>query len=191
MEPRLIPLRAFPSRLLLSAYHLECLFGAHGPEILRPRADCVGQFEYKESVRVVGSEGATLSVSAFGPPWEETLLELAEEDAQTLGIKAPKRLPGSVGKGVTIRLQGPAGVVELKKGAVVPFGSLYLSPEEAEVFHLVNGQTVRLCLVDRPSVIFDKVLVRVHPTYRLHAEVSNTHATFPASGSVFSQLVFS
>ena len=161
MAAVLIPIELPVSRAYLSLAHQEHLFGkAHEMRILRPRKGCKGQFVYKETVRVLGRGESSIHVPIFGPPWEETRIELTPKDAKTLEVKT----------GAT--LQGGVGVVRLKRGVAVPGSSLFCSPDEAKRLQLRHGEQVELCLADRPTIVFEHAEVRVHPTYSLLFEPS-------------------
>ncbi len=161
MAAVLIPIELPTSRAYLSLAHQEHLFGkAHEMRILRPCKGRKGQFVYKETVRVLGPGESSIHIPIFGPPWEETRIELTPKDAKHLDVKA----------GAT--LQGDAGVVKLKEGVMVPASSLFCSPDEAQSLQLRHGSNVELCLTNRPTIIFEQVEVRVHPTYSFLFEPS-------------------
>ena len=161
MNARLIPLELIQSCAYLSEAHQKHLFGsAYEMRIAKPRPWMKGQFLYCETLRILGAKETSLHLPIFGPSWEETTLELAPEDAKTLEVSS------------SATLQGPSGVVKLKEGVVVPGSRLYCSPEEATLLGVGQDDRVELCLSDRPTVVFQDVLVRVHPTYALLFQLS-------------------
>lgn len=181
MTTMLIPIELLSSRVCLSLEHQKHLFGeAHGMEILRSRTGRKGQFVYKETVRMVGPKEIFLHLPIVGPSWEETHVELAPKDAK---LFAPTSL---------VTLQGSAGVVKLKMGMVAAGSSLYCNLEEAERLGVHNGDCVELCLADKPTVGFEHVEVRVHPTYALLAELClEPSEAFDVHSGEMAQLVIS
>lgn len=193
MAATLIPIERMDSCLYLSEAHQKHLFGSnYEMQILRPRPGMKGQFLYKETVRVLGAKDTSLNVSLYGPPWEQSSLELSKKDAKALGISAPEHASGELRKSASCTLQGPAGVVELKEGVISPTSSLYCSPEAAAQLGVAQDQRVRLCLADQPRVMFEDVSVRVHPTYALLFHVSSVDAqSSKVRDGMMAQLVIS
>jgi len=192
-QPIVIPIEIIESRLFLSSKHQDHLFGeSHQMQIANPRPHMQGQFEYKERIRVLGDDKASLNVRVYGPPWEESYLEVTQADAKLLGIDSPSRAPGDFKKSGSCTLQGPAGVVEIKEGVICPVSSLYCSSTDAERLRVNNGDEVKLCLTDNPRQTCSKVVVRVHPTYNLvvHVQADEVDSEWTRRGST-AQLVFS
>ncbi|MBI2485146.1 hypothetical protein HYW18_03300 [Candidatus Uhrbacteria bacterium] len=162
-----IPVEAQTPHVHLSERHGRLLFGeTHAFSFLRPRPYLDGQFVYREDVRVAGPSGMLAHVTIIGPAWEETQLELSLGDARVLGLEIPDRDSGDTRKSPSVRLQGPAGAIDLTQGVLIPLPHLHLSPNDAEDFHVQNGQRVRVCLAHDPRETFDNVLVRIHPSYQ-------------------------
>ena len=167
LRPQGIPVEAQTTHVHLSERHTVLLFGNHfSPSILRPRPYLQGQFIYREDVRAVGPKGMLPRVQIFGPVWEKTQMELTDADAELLGLKPPRRDSGELSRAASVKIQGPAGVVELTSAVIVPRPHLHLSPDDAASLGAKNGDRVVVCLEHDPREVFKDVAVRVHPSYQ-------------------------
>ncbi len=130
-----------------------------------------GQFLCNERVSLVGPKGRLERVAVLGPARSEGQVELSRTDAVALGVAAPVRLSGNVAGSPGILIEGPKGALELPCGAIVAQRHIHMTPEDAQLQKVENGQTVRLkTMTDRP-VVFEDVAVRVSPTFRTYAHL--------------------
>ncbi len=193
MTTNLIPIEIMTPHIHLSAKHQELIFGReHRMEILKPRNGLQGQYVYKEQLRVLGKKKSTQSVPIYGPSWEHTQLELTETVARGLGLEVPERISGDIHLSGSCMLQGPAGVVELLEGVIIPKAHLHCSPDYAKRVGIKHGDSIKLCLSDDLRTTFPDVIVRVHPTYQLllHLSLDGKHDVSLRAGAT-AQHVFS
>lgn len=135
-----------------------------------------GQYLCNERVTLVGPKGRMERVAVLGPARPEAQVEISRTDAVALGIDAPVRLSGDVAGTPAITLLGPNGSLELPQGTVVAQRHIHMTPEDAQLQHVKDGQTVRLkTLTDRP-VVFENVAVRVSPKFRTFAHLDYDEA---------------
>ncbi len=135
-----------------------------------------GQYLCNERVTLVGPTGRMERVAVLGPARPEAQVEISRTDAVVLGIDAPVRLSGDVAGTSAITLLGPVGSLKLTQGTMVAQRHIHMTPEDAQLQHVQDGQTVRLkTLTDRP-VVFENVAVRVSPKFRTFAHLDYDEA---------------
>ena len=139
------------------------LFG-HGLTEKRPLSQ-PGQYLANERVSVIGPKGKFENVAVLGPERSEGQVEISLTDGRVLGITPPVRLSGKVGNTPGVILQGPRGQVELKQGVIAAQRHIHMTPEDAQIMHVKDKQTVRLqVFTDRP-LVFEDVVVRVNKDF--------------------------
>lgn len=145
-----------------------------------------GQYLSNERVTLVGPKGRMDRVAVLGPVRPEGQVEVSRTDAVMLGIDAPVRLSGDVANTPPITLEGPNGTLTLPMGVIVAQRHIHMTPEDAQLQNVKNGDTVRLkVLTDRP-VIFEDVAVRVSPKFRtfVHLDFDEANACGFKSGDL-------
>ena len=158
-----VPLEASGRHVHVTAAQAQALFG-HSLTPKRPLSQ-PGQYLANERLTVVGPKGRFENVAVLGPERKEAQVELSLTDARALGLTVPVRLSGNVAGSPGATLVGPCGIVKLTEGVMAAQRHIHLNPREAEQFGVKDGQTVRLhTYTDRP-VIFEDMVVRVHPNF--------------------------
>jgi len=180
-----IPISASVRHVHLSKEHVEALFGP-GHE-LTPKADLSqpGQFAAEETVVLVGPKNRIEKVRVLGPARGETQIEISRTDEFTLGIDAPIRASGDLGDSIGIRLEGPNGGIDLDRGVIQAQRHIHMSPEDAEHFGVSDKQWVMVRVSGERGIVFDDVLVRVSPKYKLdmHLDADESNAADLHPGS--------
>jgi acetate kinase len=127
-----------------------------------------GQYATKETVDLVGPRGRLSHVRIVGPARAADQVEISVSDEHLLGVHAPLRLSGELGNTPGIRLEGPAGAVDLPHGVVCALRHLHCSPADAALLGIADQQIVAIKL-DSPdrTLVFGDVRVRVSPDFRL------------------------
>jgi len=124
-----------------------------------------GQFLANERVTVIGPKGEFQNVAVLGPERKEAQVEISLTDARTLGIDAPIRQSGNVNGTPGAVLAGPNGKAVLNQGVIAAQRHIHLTPEDGQRFGVKDKQVVRLqTFTDRP-VVFENVVVRIHPDF--------------------------
>lgn len=135
-----------------------------------------GQYLARERVSVLGPKGKLDGVAVLGPCRREGQAELSLTDGRALGLTLPVRLSGNVAGTPGVTLTGPNGSVELPQGAIAAQRHIHMTPEDAAVQKVCDGQRVRLrVLTDRP-VVFEDVIVRVDPDFCTYAHLDYDEA---------------
>ena len=141
----------------------EALFG-HGLTPERPLSQ-PGQYLAKERVRLIGPKGEFRNVAVLGPERKEGQVEISLTDGRTLGIDPPIRLSGDVAGSPGITLEGERGRVNLSQGVIAAQRHVHLTPADAAMFGVKNGQTVRLQTFTARPTVYGDVAVRVSPDF--------------------------
>ncbi|KLO21034.1 propanediol utilization phosphotransacylase [Marinitoga sp. 1197] len=161
----------------LSKEDLEVLFG-EGYE-LHPIKDLKqpGQYAAEEVVTLVGPKGKIERVRVLGPVRKETQIEISQTDAFKLGVKPPVRDSGDLDGTPGIKIIGPKGEVETKKGLILAKRHIHMLPEDAEKYNVKDKDLVYVAIEkgDR-KLIFGDVLIRVSPKYALEFHVDTDEA---------------
>ena len=135
-----------------------------------------GQFAAQERVTVRGPKGTMERVAVLGPERPECQVELSRTDCVALGIHAPLRDSGDVANTPGITLINGERTLELSQGVIVAKRHIHMTPEDARVRGLQDGQQVQLrSLTDRP-LTFEEVTVRVSPKFQTYAHLDYDEA---------------
>ena len=145
-----------------------------------------GQYLSNERVTLVGPKGRLERVAVLGPVRPEGQVEVSRTDAVMLGIEAPVRLSGDVANTPGITLEGPNGTLTLPVGVIVAQRHIHMTPEDAQLQNVKNGDTVRLKALTARPVIFEDVAVRISPKFRtfVHLDFDEANACGFKSGDL-------
>lgn len=162
----------------------QILFG-HGLTPSRPLSQ-PGQYLANERVTITGPKGEFRNVAVLGPEREEAQVEISLTDGRALGITPPVRPSGQVKNTPGIVLQGEKGTVKLGCGVIAAQRHIHVHPDDAARLGVADRQTVRLRTLTARPVIFEDVLVRVHPDYctRVHLDFDEANACGFVSGDL-------
>lgn len=176
MERLFVELEASGRHVHVTRAQAVALFG-HGLTPLRELSQ-PGQFVAQERVSVIGPKGRFDNVAVLGPERPEGQVEISLTDGKTLGITPPVRLSGKVEGTPSVELVGSAGQVRLSQGVIAARRHIHMSQADARRMGLRNDQTVRLQTYTRRPVVFEDVVVRVHPDFqtRVHLDYDEANA---------------
>lgn len=176
MRRLFIPIEASGRHVHITEAQAMDLFGhALTPE--RPLSQ-PGQFLAKERVTITGPKGQFQNVAVLGPERSEAQIEISLTDGKTLGLTPPIHLSGKTENTPGATLSGPKGTITVPQGVMAAQRHIHLSPEEGLRFGVTDKQVVRLqTFTDRP-VIFEDVVVRIHPDFRsaVHLDYDEANA---------------
>ncbi|MDR3248998.1 MAG: phosphate propanoyltransferase [Treponema sp.] len=144
----------------LSDGDLEKLFGAGHKLTLKKELKQPGQFAAEELVDVVGPKATLKGIRVLGPTRKESQVELAMTDARVIGLNLPVRESGKLDGSPGIKLIGPAGELELQKGAIIALRHIHLSPAQAAEAGVKDKDMVTVQTYGARPVIFQEVLIR-------------------------------
>lgn len=123
------------------------------------------QFVCRQHVSVHGPNGSFPELSILGPVRAQTQVELSASDAFAIGVDAPLRLSGDLDRSATVILKTDHGEVQAKMSTIVPIRHLHLPPSVAESLGLAHHAVVSVSLKGQEGIVFDQVVVRIHPTF--------------------------
>ncbi len=176
---RTVPIGISNRHIHITQQDFETLFGAgKRPQPDRPITQ-PGQFAARERARVVGPTGAVEGIRIVGPTRQATQVELSMSDCRGIGLDAPIRPSGHIAGSAAVRLEGPAGSVDLAEGAIVAARHVHVAPTDAARLGLADGDRITLAVGrgDRHTTLHD-VLVRSGETHatELHLDTDEASA---------------
>ncbi len=169
-----VELEASGRHVHLTQAQAQVLFG----HLLTPKRPLSqpGQYLANERLTVVGPKGSFENVAVLGPERSGAQVEVSLTDARQLGVSPPVRPSGSTQNSPGVTLIGPMGKIVLEQGVIAAQRHIHMTPEDAARFGVADKQVVRLqTYTDRP-VIFDDVVVRVHPDYATYVHLDYDEA---------------
>ena len=176
MDELKIPISTSVRHIHLCRAHVEALFGAGHQLTPRSELSQPGQFASEEALTLVGPKGSVEKVRVLGPERKETQVEISRTDEFALGIDAPIRGSGNVAGSPGITLRGPAGDLELDQGVIQAKRHIHMTPEDARRFGVEDRDWVMVRVSGERGLLFDDVLVRVSPKYRLDMHLDTDEA---------------
>ena len=171
-----VPLEASGRHVHLTQEQSKELFG-HRLTPKRPLSQ-PGQFLANERVTLIGQKGEFSNVAVLGPERKDAQVEISLTDGRTLGLTPPIRMSGDAKHSPGITLKGALGSLTLAEGVIAAQRHIHLSPEEAAHFGVTDGQVVSIQTFTERPVIFQDVIVRVHPQFRaaVHLDYDEANA---------------
>ena len=181
-----IPVGISNRHIHLSREDLDTLFGK-GYE-LTPIKDLSqpGQYACKEQLTIIGPSMRPIeNVRVLGPVRKNSQVEISMTDSYVLKVKPPVRESGNIKDSSPIRIVGPKGVVQLSEGCIIANRHIHMSPDEARVFGLNDGDYVTVDVNGKRRTRWFDVQVRVHKDFRLEMHVDTDDANSAGIGNGF------
>ena len=181
-----IPIGVSNRHIHLSKSDLETLFG-EGYE-LTPMKDLSqpGQYACKEVLTIIGPSMRPIeNVRVLGPVRGASQVEISATDSYVLKVKPPVRESGNIKGSAPIRIVGPKGIVELSEGCIIANRHIHMSPSDAEVFGVRDGDYVDIDANGKRRTRWFDVQVRVHKDFRLEMHVDTDDANAAGIGNGF------
>jgi putative phosphotransacetylase len=157
---------------------LERLFGpGHKLTPKRPLHQ-EGHFAAEETVTLVGPKRRLISnLRILGPTRKATQIELAFTDAISLGIEdLPIRLSGDIAGTPGGYVLGPVGMLEMKEGIIRAAMHVHMAPQDALSYGVRHKDMMKLRVGGSAGLTFERVLVRVDPSFRLEVHMDTDEA---------------
>jgi acetate kinase len=180
-----IPIAVSARHVHLTADSVAKLFGdGHRLTVFREISQ-PGQFAANESVRVIGPKGTFERVRVVGPERFRDQVEISRTDAFFLGINAPVRESGDVEASPGLRLEGPAGSIELREGVICALRHVHMTPQDASLYGVVDGDTVAISAgaAGGRALTFADVRVRVSDRFKLEMHIDTDEANAAGIGA--------
>ena len=173
----MIPVSISAHHVHLTKEDFHALFGANREMTKIGDLSQVGQFVCDEKVTLIGPKGRIERVRVLGPYRPDSQVEVSKTETLKLGIDAPIRASGDIKNTPSIRLEGPAGSVDLKQGVIVALRHIHMEPADGVKFNVMDKDIVSFHISggDRP-LIFEGMLVRIHRDFRLDTHIDTDEA---------------
>lgn len=168
----------------LSQPDLEKLFGKDYKLEPIKELSQEGEFAAKETITLIGPKRKIENFRIVGPVRKKTQVELAYTDCFYLGIDAPLRLSGDLAGSGKAKLIGPVGEVDLEEGVIVAKRHLHINQQEADKLGLKNDDVVKVKVKGERGLVFDNVIVRIKPTFRMSVHLDTDEANAAGLGKV-------
>ena len=184
MKRLFVPLEASGRHVHVTKEQALALFGhplTHKRDLSQP-----GQYLANERLTVIGPKGQFENVAVLGPERSAGQVEISLTDCRVLGVNPPVRPSGKVEDSPGITLTGPMGSVELKQGVIIAQRHIHVHPDDAPLLGVEDKQLVKLKTYTARPVVFEELLVRVHPEFRtsVHLDYDEANACGFQSGDL-------
>lgn len=186
-----VPVGISNRHLHLSEADLHKLFGEGASLTVKKDLSQKGQFACEEVVNLIGPKGSLNNVRILGPTRKQTQVEVSNTDARTLGLEAPVRDSGDLKESTPIKIVGPKGELSLTEGCIVAKRHVHMNEEDAAKYGLKDRQIVKVGVKGSRGLVFDEVLIRVHPTFvlEMHLDTDEANACGLRNGELVSVLL--
>ncbi len=158
----------------------KAVFGADAEPVLFRRLRQPGFFACNELVSVEGPKGTLKNVRMIGPYRTYTQVEVSLGDARALGVEPPVRDSGKLENSPGIRITGPKGSIDIKKGVILSKRHIHFHPKDAGLMKIRDGAEVcvRCGAGTERETVYERVLCRVSERFalELHLDVEEANA---------------
>ncbi|MAF14172.1 MAG: hypothetical protein CMI53_04765 [Parcubacteria group bacterium] len=139
-----------------------------------------GQFASQETVTIKVGNKKIEDIRILGPVRKNTQVEISLSGGHRLNIKPPiirHVHPESAGGCIPAEIIGPNGKVR-SCAIIAARRHLHTNPKTAKKLKIKDGQLISLKTSGKRSVIFNNILVRVHPSFktRVHLDTDEGNA---------------
>ena len=171
---------------------LDYLFGKDFKLTSKKELSQPGQYASNTKLIIKGPKGEMLA-SILGPERNSNQVEVSATEARTLGIKAPIRESGDVKGSAPIIIANPENgkELQLEEGCIIAKRHIHMTPENAEYYHVNNGDIVWVKVeTNGRSIVFGDTVIRVSPKFSLamHIDTDECNAG-NCFGQVFGEII--
>ena len=160
----------------LSRQDIDTLFGVGYKLTPVKELSQPGQYASAERVTISGPKGTLKNVVVLGPERKASQVEISLTDALVLGIKAPIRQSGDITGTPEITVSNGDRQVKLSQGLIVAKRHMHITPEDANRFHVTDGEIVKVKVFGARPLIFDDLVVRVSKDFRTYIHIDYDEA---------------
>ena len=174
---RSVPIGISNRHIHLNRADMDILFGA-GSELTPVKDLQPGQYAAAEIVTVQGPKGELKRVRVLGPLRNESQLEISISDGFVLGVHPPVRESGKLEGTPGIKVIGPKGEVEMKRGVIAALRHIHLDLVTAERMGVHDGQIAQVEIDGSRGAVLNNVLLRVSDKFapEMHIDVEEANA---------------
>ncbi len=172
-----IPILAYDRHIHLTQHDAEILFWNNFSLTKEKDVAQPGKFIAKETLTLKWPKWTISNVAIFWPWSKHSQVNIFASDNARLGIDAPVRISWDLRGSAGITLIGPAGEITLSQGVIIPEKHLYTTVAEAEDFHLIDGQRIKVSVWNPNRKKFlEDVVVKVRDSYILDCHITKEEA---------------
>lgn len=151
---------------------VETLFGKGHTLTPRKWLYQEGQYAAEEAVTLIGPRSRVISnLRILGPCRNINQVELAYTDAISLGFSIPVRNSGDIEGTPGCMLMGPAGFLRMDNGVIRAAPHVHMAPQDAKYYRVENKAFMKLRIGGDLGVTFDRIFVRVDPSFKLEVHI--------------------
>ncbi|MEH7336138.1 phosphate propanoyltransferase [Neobacillus drentensis] len=176
LEQDLIPIAVSARHVHVSEKDLAVLFGASYQLRIKKRLSQPNQFAAEETVTIAGPKGTIERVRVLGPVRKQTQVEVSITDAKKLGLDPPLRQSGHLNGSSPVTIIGPKGSLYLHEGLIIAQSHIHTNPADAKKFGFEDGGFVTVRVDTARPITFERVLVRVSPSYMTEMHIDTDEA---------------
>jgi len=162
----------------VSAHHIhlsqkdsEILFGKNHQFKKHHNLSQPGQYATKETLIAKSKKRTIKDIRIILPFREKSQFEITLTEALKLKIRPAFRLSGRTFLAPKLKIIGPKGKVRIP--AIIPIYHLHISEKEAKKMNLKHKQKIKIKV---KNLIFENVIVRVSPKYKLSFHLNTDEA---------------
>jgi putative phosphotransacetylase len=156
----------------LTQQDLEILYGPGAKLTVFKPLYQDGEFASNQTLTVIGPRQRIISdVRILGPCRNYSQVELAFTDGVSLGIDLPVRKSGNHTDTPGIYLQGPKGILELKKGVIRAERHVHMGDDDLRYYGVKDGDRVNLKIQSDCPTTLESLLVRHGPKIKLEVHL--------------------
>lgn len=185
-EAGMVPVGISNRHVHLTKEHVEILFGkGHELKVLKDLSQ-PGQYACEETVTIIGPSLRPIEkVRVLGPVRRASQVEISKTDSYVLKVKPPVRESGKIEGSAPITIVGPCGVVTLAEGCIIANRHIHMTPADAAVLGLADGDTVTVDADGERRTRFFDVQVRVDKNFflEMHVDTDDANAVGLKNGS--------
>jgi putative phosphotransacetylase len=172
-----IPIGVSNHHIHLREESFKTLFGASAePEIYRNLYQ-PGEFALKQTCMIIGPKMRPIhDVRVLGPFRSYDQVEVSMTDAIQLGIDPPVCDSGDLANAAPVTIIGPVGSLILKHGAIIANRHVHMTPTDAEIFGVKQGDFIKIRIEGLKPSVFERVLVRVSKSFKLQIHLDTDDA---------------
>ena len=175
--PGPIPIAVSARHVHLNEATFKELFGADAELIKYKEISQPGQFACEQKLNLIGPKGRIDGVRLLGPLRSRNQIEISRTDEFRLGVDAPVRRSGQTQGSAPITIEGPAATVSLDEGLICAWRHIHMTADDAERYGVASGDHVEVAISGgERDLVFQDVLVRVAPAYRLEMHIDTDEA---------------
>ncbi len=180
-----IPVEASGRHVHLTQAAVEKLFGAGHKLTFKRELSQPGQFLCEERVTLKGPKGEIKNAAVLGPVRKSIQIELSLTDAAALGVPSPLRESGDTKSSSPITLTAGENKMDAEEGAIVALRHLHITPHDARLLKVSDGEHVCVRVNGARPVIFEDVLVRESESYStaIHLDFDEANACGYSKGT--------